>query len=312
MKMRLVAATVAAGLAASITGIAPATADVFKIDQFNVVSTYNSVSHTILNDGFDDNLPPPEAPGTANVFTHGNCASSTDCYATNGTFTESNSRAVLDTSLGSPFPLTPSTPTLLESATLETNVDPTTVYGLKENNGSTFFVSGRFDLGLPSTSGTQYGVSLSDLGYGGAGTDTLTMAVANVGGTVQVEFHKYDFQNGSDTLIAATDLQPILDSLASSSMPPITPDQIELTLARNDAATNDITASFSLLQAGGDVYDQTLLTPLQLAPDATVFNSESWTLPTFYALQAVPEPMSLVLFGFGLAGLGFVRRRRSA
>ena len=41
------------------------------------------------------------------------------------------------------------------------------------------------------------------------------------------------------------------------------------------------------------------------------YNPDSWTL-TAVTSNDVPEPISLAMFGFGPAGLGFIRRRRSA
>jgi len=311
MKKHLFAAAVAAGLAGSIAGVDPAAADVFTIDDFTVIKN----GSPILDDGFNDGIAPPNTSSVP-AFS---CTTSPNCYSTSGTFSETSGRAVLDTSLGGLLTSPVGSAVRMDNAILKSNIDPSSFLGLKQGDAThniTFSVSGRFDLGFPTADHTAYGVRLTDRLIGGPGTppdqagdDTLDMNVRNVGGNIRVEFRELDFQGGTTTTIAFADLPTILGTLASSS---ITPDQIVLTLARNNAATNDITASFSLLQAGSDVYDQTLLAPPAFATNATIFNGENWTRAAFFGYEAVPEPVSLALFGVGLAAVGFVRRRKAA
>ena len=62
-------------------------------------------------------------------------------------------------------------------------------------------------------------------------------------------------------------------------------------------------ASFAVMT--GDVFG------FRQASEDSLFGAGVTTISVFSAPTAVPEPASLALLGIGLAGLGFIRRRRS-
>ena len=147
----------------------------------------------------------------------------------------------------------------------------------------------------------RYGIRFEDNSGGGDGDDRLELGVRRgEDGILRVQYRKI-FGGGAPAITLA---QSLLTTAPGD-------DQILFRLERASLLSNDITASFDLLDGGLVTFSHTFLT----AGDsrATIFNGENWTRATFVATErlSVPEPSTLALFGCGLLGLLARRRRKS-
>jgi len=278
MKMSpLLSGLIAAGLVMTLQYRETAAAPAF-IDDFSVVK--NGAS--LFNDSFNDGVPPPNAPNFAN----GAPAS----YFVSGTLNEAGGKVKLDTvgaattpGIGGPGFF------LFEQALLLTNTDQSNLMaGLK--NDDTFSIRGVFDLTVPAANREYYGVGLLDSTAIALGNDFLELAVRRAtDGVVRVQFFRLDQIANTFTNIAAALLEP-------------SHDQISLTLARTNAASDEITASFSYIDGGVAGPTTTLLNT------ADIFNGENFTRARFLFVTPAPvvEPGTLIFLGSGLAGLAGV------
>lgn len=291
----LLSGAAALGLFA-LTGVAPAAAYVFTLDNFTV--TKNGT--TIFDDGFTDGNAPPNAP----PYLNSGSPPPASQYFTQGTFSESGGRVVMDSAFGAISGGVGATDSFVgHFATLNTGINPASTRGLR--SGSSFTVDGLFDLVLPTEIRAGFGIRLSDRLVGGSGTppdqpgdDTIELTVRRQpDGNVYVVLRELDF--AADTV---TTYQQFL--LAPGGY-----DQINLRLEHSAADNGALLASYTLIDT-----DPNPAGPVTVAFDllgGAIFNGEDWTRPMFFAVQPVPEPMSLALFGAALAGFGLARRRKT-
>lgn len=256
-------------------------ADIFKIDEFMVIKN----GATLFDDTFSDGAPPPAAPN----YSNGTAAS----YGVNGTTApETGGKLTLDTSLGEFGLNAPETyNTLTDQATLQTSRTAGRYSSL--DSTSTFAVIGIFDLATPSDFGGLYRVRFSDNPGTGDANDLVWLGVFRRNdGNVAIQFRHNDNILNTTTLV---------DQILFNPGPG--DDQIALRLSRNNASNNTITASFAYIDSGVfGVYHTFVNT-------TDIFNGEDFTRASFSAQErVVPEPCSMLLLIFGLAGIAGMRR----
>ena len=106
----------------------------------------------------------------------------------------------------------------------------------------------------------------------------------------------------------------MLDFEMFDSITGLIPTQTELVLSK-EATLDTIEAGFTVYDQFGDVMQSTTLFAgtSELIP---IFNGEDFTRAQFFATTSVfvpaPEPGIALIFGLGLAGLGYARRKRAA
>jgi hypothetical protein len=270
-------------------------ATVFYIDQFQITKNGNS---SWFNDPFNDGLVPPSSES---LFPDGTQAS----Y-----FTipdpmpgpEQSGKLALDTAQGEP---TTSAVTgnqiLMQRARLATNTsnDPADLdRGLKTDD--TFTVTGVYDLIQPEIRQERYGIRLTDFKTDNLDpNDNVQLGVVlSTQGDWMVGFRQADFDAGKFNLLDSRNLSNITNISIF--------DQIALMLSKSNDASNEITASFELI----DLQNTSNNLLIGLNGNPTIFNGELWTRAGFTAFQVVPVPAALPLFGSALGLMSFLGWRR--
>lgn len=272
------------------------------LDQFVVTKNSNDGSGgnpVYLNETFSDGIPLPTTEAT---FPSGNPITT----STFGGWQESGGRAIADSSLTTPRTSIFSGNSInLTSFRFNTNGDPLPdARGLKKDD--TIEVRGLFD--LSSTLGVSggYSIELRDSGFGGANDDRARLGMrSDESGNLSIRFRDMDASTGN--VIVLDD-----DMLMAGHS------QI-LFVLRHEANTGDVSASYAYVDTLLDISDTDSaayqgLTFIQMTGTASIFNGEDWTRAgvTVTESAAIPAPATLALFGLGLAGVVFARRRRAA
>ena len=170
-----------------------------------------------------------------------------------------------------------------------------------------FQVSARFDLISPAE-GEAYTLRLYDPGNPSPSPSGgfIELRVRRDFGSsgASVEFRRGDYyQDGGKTWFTPQDLEPDIPLDLTHGW-----DQIILTFD-HPAAGKEVTASFKYY----DLDSNTFSAPNEFAAKGMIFSTDTqpWTDVEFQASRSlrVAEPMSLVLFGIGLAGLAGLRRK---
>jgi hypothetical protein len=155
-------------------------------------------------------------------------------------------------------------------ARLMTNGDPKNPgRGLKR--GVSFSASGLFDLVIPRTPVSGYGIRFNDLFGEHKGVNLASLFVFRDGtNQIVIRFLHQDFAAGKQYVVD----EPAIDPAAG--------DQILLTLSHANPASDDVTAQYQLLRKGAPVSAL-----VALKGSAPVFGGEqSWTRAEFFAFEA--------------------------
>jgi NDP-sugar pyrophosphorylase family protein len=224
--------------------------DGFRIDNFLVVKN----GSVLFNDLFNDGLPPPDAPDFPGV----------GAYTVTGLpGPEAAGRLRLDPRQGASATDTGGENILTHIVRLQTNTDNTnTVSGLKRNH--TFSVSGRFDLMLPMALTEHYGITLTDRSPANPTPDDVIRLLVRRSntGTLQIRFQRTDFVTGVTTVLGTAPLET-------------NHQQILLTLSKNDAGSDAISASFAYVDGGS------VGAPTTFPTTTDIFHGENYTRAEF-------------------------------
>jgi len=229
----------------------------FRMESFSITRPGGAI---LLQDDFNDGVPPPGSPGTVN-------------YVTNGGFGESGGDLLIDSNNAVPaISVGGSDPLVGNFATARTNIDPAnTGAGLKLQNS--FKVTGVFDLIAPDSPRESYGIRLTDRLVGGPGNppdqlgdNTFDLVVRqNVAGVDVVQLRHIDF---------AADVTTNLQTFVLN--PPPGADHIRLVFDHT-ASSNFATASFEFLVGTTVVGSSTSFTVTAPIFAPGTQDTETWT-----------------------------------
>ncbi len=238
----------------------------FKVDNLRIEKN----GAVIFEDPFGGGGPPPSAPNFINnVISNGNPTS----YQTDGTFSETGGRAVMNSSLAVPgiSVLGPTDPFVALNALLNTNIDPTdSVRGLKINHD--FTVEARYDLVIPEGVRQSYGLRLSDRDMPNhVGDDVIQLRlILQEDGEVRVQLTERDF------FVPST--FAVLGSAPLNAAPG--EDQIVFRLIHEASNPGIIHASFDLFAGGAWTRTVSIAETAQIFGVATpgdTSDDENWT-----------------------------------
>ncbi len=275
-----------------------ANATAFYIDQFQITKNGNS---SWFNDPFDDGLVPPLSESFFPDGTQANYFTKSDPMPG----PEQNGKLVLDTAQGEPSTSeVTGNQLLMQRARLATNTsDDSADLGRGLKTDDTFIVSGVYDLIQPDIKQERYGIRLTDFKSDNLDpNDNVALGVVlTIQGDWMVGFREADFVAGKFNLLDSYNLSNTTDIEIF--------DQIALMLSKPNATSNEITASFELI----DLQDTSNNLLIGLKGNPTIFDGELWTRADFLAYQVVPVPAAAWLFGSALLGLiGVARRKNTA
>jgi hypothetical protein len=264
MKIRLLAV-----VSALVLPFIPITADaaLVQIDAFTIIKNGN----TIFQDAFSNGSPPPDQGGYSQSYTVRGGPLGPE---SNGNLVADNGEAVIRPDAGN---------MRRQGARVNTNIDQFNLQnGLKIDD--TFEVSGLFDITQVTRIRERYGIRLVDGGSSQLDDSIGVSVMRTAPSLLEVVLHRHDRDAFTFTDLASFTLET-------------NHDQILMSLSRLSTANNEITATFSYLDAGSVVSTTTFGTT------ATIFNGENFTRAQFMYLAPVPVPGAVWLFGAGLIGL---------
>jgi len=250
----------------------------------------------IFRDSFSDGVVPPSGPDGPSTYS---------VFGPGGMTSESGGKLTMTPSLGDS--------TLVTTTFADVGTAALRSLSTNSNNGnflgqdSSFQIHGLYDLtSLPVIPGQSFGIRATDRApnLGNEGDNTFALFVGmSLGGDVTVFLRHLNFDDPGNAAENA-----ILGSVSIDSLLPGA-DQIELVFSK-PANSDQLSASYIL-------YDYDSVTPIvsQGPVDSaqTIYNNEDYIRGQFATTDRipVPDPPTLTLFGLGLAGIGFMRRRRA-
>jgi hypothetical protein len=267
------------------------------IDEFWVIR--NSTEN--FRDSFSDGVKPPSGPEDG-------LTSSGNTYGVSGAagFTsESGGKLTMTPELG--------VPTLISSGLADTFVGARRLRSTNPASsaflglGQSFEIHGLFDLSsLPTIAGQAFGIRAHDGITRGSGVDVFALEVrkSSISGDIIVSGTELDFVASTVEIVGFEAIESFLTSAV----------QIELIISK--LANSDLLdASFILYDLGGSAIHGATLDNINNVTNnpVRIYTDQAFTRPQFMAIDTnvpISEPVTLAIFGFGLAGLGIMRRRR--
>jgi hypothetical protein len=251
------------------------------IDRFSVTEN----GSLLFTDPFNDGNPPPSAPnlvgGTSALYHMGTPPDTMGPETNNPT---GPGKLTIDSSGAIVSP----------NATGQLFLHQSAYLGTLLYSNDTFSVTGVFDLVVPTSLQSGYGVQLTDSTPTNPQYDLVQMNVTrNPFNQLVIQLAQQNFVSDTLTIIEST---PLVTSPSYN--------QIALTLARGDLSSDAVTGSFYYLDSGVMVGSVTTF-----ADTASVFSNEDFTQAGFAAYAAVPEPSAMLFLVPGLVALVGVRRR---
>lgn len=262
-----------------------------------------------FRDSFSDGKVPPSGPQdgiNSNPDTY-------NVHGPNGMTSESGGRLKMTPSLGE------------EPAIASSNADVSTgaikLRSTNDNNANSlmqsdaFAVHGLYDLSvLPQVNGQSFSIRITDraVNQGNEGDDaiTLSLVVRAATGELTVSLNERDY---------AADIIDTVDRFSVEALlKGGTAEQIEFIISKG-ANSDDIAAQFVIYGAGGfqggDILLSHSMSTFSTLKDEflKIYEGETYTRAAFASgdVFQAPEPGTLAVFVFGLAGLGIMRRKRA-
>ncbi|MDO8451028.1 MAG: PEP-CTERM sorting domain-containing protein [Rhodoferax sp.] len=289
---RLLAALGIGMLVASSAGVAFATPFTPVLDEFWIVKGSAAAgSNEIFRDSFNNSVPPPSGPDGPTTYS---------LFGAGGITSEAAGKLTMTPSLGAPTVNTATYADVSTSGTRLLATNPANPNFLGQ--ASSFEMHALYDMSnLPTVQGQSFGLHATDraTGIGNSGNNTYALFVGvNTLGDRVVALRFLDYTTNSSTVIGAVSIESLL---------PVA-DQVDLILSKA-LGSSDLSASYVLYDINDTIVGSGSLganTPL------TIYNGEDYIRAQFDSTDrvSVPEPATLTLFGIGLAGICFMRRRK--
>jgi len=273
-----------------------ANATVFYIDEFTVIEN----GHIYWQDTFSDGVAPVDqsvqAPATVDVNLYDRGYLTRPLPGLPGP--EANGKLAMDTAEGFyNIGVVNPVPNLIQRARVSSAMNTANASSLLASEGIS--VTGLFDLIEPELNNELYSIRVTDW-HDDITPEGVELAVVKTGsGDWNVQLRQAIINDHWDPIQTWA-----LDSIADIA----DYEQISLSLFNGEAGGNQFSAQFMLLDADGIFSTQTFTSSVQ----GLMYQYEDWLRPEFTTrvrVSQVPEPMTLLLFSFGLLGFALQRRK---